>query len=508
MKSVLEPLDISFAGVVERLLGFARALRRRRRRRRAHPARGRRPRAGDLLRHPGRRPPLGLPRHRRGHRPRQRRGDPRGRTRPRRAPGRQGPVQPRRRGPAGHRHPRRAPRHRRARRQAAAAVRDRRGGHPPARRDPVIVEVQEVREEGSPAAPQLLNPDTLTIMPRPVLGVESVRNIEPLRQRQADESDDQLRARARTVLRESQRGTAPAIAAAVREQGLVNVEVREPADRPPGVLEVIISDPGFEKDLLAQERVRRAVRATKAAGVRAVVQFVRTVYPPADHRHRPDRPAARRPRVRAPARRAARRPRQIRRRPPERAERQPPQARGDPVRSPRRPGHHRPAPQFVHPRPRRALPARPLAPAPITSGRGVTDDTGDVIVRAYERPSLDLERFPPIIARDRTPLLQLDLVVRVARVDAVAREAVRTALNGFATRLPTSRTRTKSRSSPSSWPCLAVRRRHRDPPRRHHRRVRLRPHPRRRGAPRQPARGRPPGPRRRRPRPRPDQGDP
>lgn len=142
----------------------------------------------------------------------------------------------------------------------------------------VIAVVQEVREEGSPAAPQLLNPDTLTIMPRPVLGVESVRNLEPLRQRQADESDDQLRARARTVLRESQRGTAPAIAAAVREQGIVNVEVREPADRPPGVLEVIISDPGFEKDLAARARVEHTLDSAKPAGIRVELKFQRTVY--------------------------------------------------------------------------------------------------------------------------------------------------------------------------------------------------------------------------------------
>lgn len=142
----------------------------------------------------------------------------------------------------------------------------------------VVAEVQEVREEGSPAAPPLLNPDTLTIMPRPVLGVESVRNIEPLRQRQADESDEQLRSRARTVLRESQRGTAPAIAAAIREQGIVNVEVRESADLPPGVLEVIISDPGFEKDLAARARVDETLRSAKPAGIRVNLKFQHTVY--------------------------------------------------------------------------------------------------------------------------------------------------------------------------------------------------------------------------------------
>lgn len=141
-----------------------------------------------------------------------------------------------------------------------------------------VADIQEVREEGAPPAPALLNPGVLTIMPRPVLGVESVRNIEPLRQRQADETDEQLRARARTVLREAQRGTAPAIVAAVREQGVANVEVREGGDLQSGEIRVVIGDPGYEKDLEAQRRVLAAVQAAKPAGIRAYIDFQRGLY--------------------------------------------------------------------------------------------------------------------------------------------------------------------------------------------------------------------------------------
>lgn len=151
-----------------------------------------------------------------------------------------------------------------------------------------VVEIQEIRDARSPAPPQL-NPGVLTIMPRPVLGVESVRNLEPLRQRQADETDEQLRARSRTVLRESQRGTADAIAAAVREQGVASVEVRELDELPPGELLVVVNDPRLDKDNArtedaqrraaeARQRISDAVRAAKPAGIRARIEFQATLH--------------------------------------------------------------------------------------------------------------------------------------------------------------------------------------------------------------------------------------
>jgi uncharacterized phage protein gp47/JayE len=303
----------------------------------------------------------------------------------------------------------------------------------------VTVEIAEVRDPAAPAPDNpvpFLNPNTLTIMPRPALGIESVQNIDPITRSSADETDEHLRARARLALRQSQRGTLEAIVAAVSEQGITRVEVREPEVGPPGVVLVLIGDPGFEQDLLAQERVRRAIRATKAAGVRAVVQFVRTVYL---------QPTI----VLAPT-------------DPELDDRGFDRLRGELRIALAKFVADLPSEQnvsrrkleailFGHPGvqdikdlklasftlgPDERYPLDPARQRVITSGRGVTDETGDVIVRAFERPSLDLDRWPPIIARDRTPLLQLDLVVRAAQTDKTTLEAVRTVLNGFATRLP------------------------------------------------------------------------
>lgn len=150
----------------------------------------------------------------------------------------------------------------------------------------VLVEVQEVLAPGvdtsrpsnsealAPDADRSrpINPGALTIMPRPLLGVERVRNVEPMRQRQTDETDDQLRARARSVLRENQRGSSDGIAAAVREQGVAAVEVRDDDDDlPPGVIRVIIKDPRYADDKGLKERVAEAVRDAKPAGIRAQI---------------------------------------------------------------------------------------------------------------------------------------------------------------------------------------------------------------------------------------------
>ncbi len=139
-----------------------------------------------------------------------------------------------------------------------------------------LVRVQEVVTDAEPTgAPDVLDPDTLTIMPRPVLGVERLRNPEPIVRTSAEETDDNLRARARTVLRESQRGTAEAIEAAVRECGLRQVEVVEREEGPPGQLELRISDPEAAERIV---EIERAVRRSKAAGVRVEIKLLDTLY--------------------------------------------------------------------------------------------------------------------------------------------------------------------------------------------------------------------------------------
>jgi hypothetical protein len=299
----------------------------------------------------------------------------------------------------------------------------------------VTAEIQEVQDPAT-RAPPLINPRALTIMPRPPLGVEAITNLDPIRQASSDETDEHLRARARLSMRQAQRGTLEAITAAVTEQGVEKVEVREPMTGPPGVIEVLIGDPDFERDLAAQSRVLRAIRATKAAGVRADLRFLRTVYlqptivvepvdPVLDDRGFE--------RLRGELRAALAR------------------FVGDlPIETDvsRRKLE---AIVFGHPGvkniarmtlgsfslvPDEQHPLDPTRLRQETRGRGVTGD-GDVIVGRFERPAIDLVRFPPIVARERAPQLQLDLVVRARVADAAAREAGRTAINAWITHLPT-----------------------------------------------------------------------
>lgn len=143
----------------------------------------------------------------------------------------------------------------------------------------LVVRVQELREDdASSPGPSVIDPGRLTVMPRPVLGIEAVTNRSPLRRTGEDETDDSLRARARNALRDGEKGTLEAIAAAVRQQGVQQVTVREPEDAPPGVVDVLVGDPDFELDTGAVARVEGAIRASKAAGIRARLRYARTVY--------------------------------------------------------------------------------------------------------------------------------------------------------------------------------------------------------------------------------------
>lgn len=143
----------------------------------------------------------------------------------------------------------------------------------------VVVPVQE--EDYDPlvaSTTPVINPGTLTMMPHPLLGIDGVSNLAPLRRGSEDESDEDLRSRARVALREGEGGTLAAIAAAVRKEGVRQVTVREPEGGPPGVIEVVIADRDFGAIPGAVTRVEQAIRESKAAGVRAKLFYAKTVY--------------------------------------------------------------------------------------------------------------------------------------------------------------------------------------------------------------------------------------
>lgn len=107
----------------------------------------------------------------------------------------------------------------------------------------------------------------LTLLARPIVGIESVANPAPSSRLDQDESDDELRTRARSFLAGAERGTVGAIVAAVARQGLRG-EVSEPA---PGRVEVLIHDGNLTPE--QQARLEFDVKAARPAGVVVVFNY-------------------------------------------------------------------------------------------------------------------------------------------------------------------------------------------------------------------------------------------
>ena len=111
--------------------------------------------------------------------------------------------------------------------------------------------------------------DSLTLLAKPIAGIESVANPAATTRLDRDESDDELRGRARHFLAGSERGTPGAIAAAVAAQGL-KCEVEEPEDSPGEVL-VRIQEGALDAERRA--RLEAAVNAVRPAGIRLTYDY-------------------------------------------------------------------------------------------------------------------------------------------------------------------------------------------------------------------------------------------
>jgi hypothetical protein len=112
----------------------------------------------------------------------------------------------------------------------------------------------------------------ITTLVRPIEGIERVVNAEPTLFGAPDETDAQLRDRARTALRAMGSATTAALQAAVERERAAVVELWDPAGpmarrSAPGEVTLLVE---AEPERFAQ--VLDAVHATRAAGVRATVQ--------------------------------------------------------------------------------------------------------------------------------------------------------------------------------------------------------------------------------------------
>jgi uncharacterized phage protein gp47/JayE len=107
--------------------------------------------------------------------------------------------------------------------------------------------------------------DALTLLTRPVVGIDAVTNPAASSQLARDETDGELRTRARRFLVGSERGTLAAIEAAVIAEG-VRAEITEPE---PGRVQVLLQGAVLDEDPLA--RVRATVDRVRPAGVKVEV---------------------------------------------------------------------------------------------------------------------------------------------------------------------------------------------------------------------------------------------
>jgi uncharacterized phage protein gp47/JayE len=106
---------------------------------------------------------------------------------------------------------------------------------------------------------------SLTLLAKSIAGIESVTNRAPSTRLDRDETDEELRTRAKSFLTGSERGTLGAIQSAIAREGIL----ADVDDTQPGLIAIL-----FHDDQLAPEQRKRledAVRTVKPAGV--AVQF-------------------------------------------------------------------------------------------------------------------------------------------------------------------------------------------------------------------------------------------
>ncbi|MEU3461972.1 baseplate J/gp47 family protein [Streptomyces sp. NPDC006733] len=138
-------------------------------------------------------------------------------------------------------------------------------------RGQVRIDVPVRADTGFAGAAGLVAAGVISEMTQPVAGIERVTNLDPTIRAAADETDDELRDRARAALRASGKATLPALDLVIREGHGRPVEFFDPNSPPahrsdPGTVTVVVeAEPERLPSLTA------AVHDTRAAGVLATL---------------------------------------------------------------------------------------------------------------------------------------------------------------------------------------------------------------------------------------------
>lgn len=105
----------------------------------------------------------------------------------------------------------------------------------------------------------------IRVIPKPIVGIETVTNPEPTARGAEDESDDQLRQRAKKALAQAGKSTVDALRAAVLSHGPgVSVVVQDTPRGVPGEVSLVIDG---ARDDAHRNDIFQSVLATKAAGI-------------------------------------------------------------------------------------------------------------------------------------------------------------------------------------------------------------------------------------------------
>lgn len=120
-----------------------------------------------------------------------------------------------------------------------------------------------------------VEPERITVLHRPLAGIDGVGNPKVLQPRREPESDAELRERVRNTIRGGLTATVSALERTVLELGLTEVEIVEYPERP-GVVDVVLAEEGLSESLL--EEIRRRIEEVRPAGVRVHVYEATSVW--------------------------------------------------------------------------------------------------------------------------------------------------------------------------------------------------------------------------------------
>ena len=114
--------------------------------------------------------------------------------------------------------------------------------------------------------PQDAGPIQLSFMPRPILGIERVANQADLRPGLKEETDEELRDRARHAVDDSNLGTLSALRSAVASLGYADVKIEEQPQLP-GTLEILVDTRHGTLTEDETKSLKLAINEAKPAGV-------------------------------------------------------------------------------------------------------------------------------------------------------------------------------------------------------------------------------------------------